>query len=93
MTQETDQLGQKIEALQKQKNRIEELKNPQNGMQIVINLLTNLLGCVLIGSSIGYFCQKAFNTPVTLTVGLTILGGFAGLYSVVKYLIELEKRS
>ncbi len=91
MTQETKELEKKINNAMNAKEEKTTEHEAIAGYQIFINLLTNLLGCVLIGASLGVFFQNMFNTSPVLTAALTILGGFAGLWTVVKYVMHLEK--
>lgn len=92
MTKETEELAKKIKKAQNAKQEVKSLKPGFSGYQVAINLLTNLLGCVLIGASLGVLFQNLFNTPVMLTAGLTILGGIAGLWSVIKYAMHVEEK-
>lgn len=87
MTKKTEDLAKKIKA-QKQKQSQKTIAISSGGYQTAIDLLTNLCGCVLIGLSLGILFQNLFNTSALLTAGLTIFGGFAGLWSVVRYAIK-----
>ena len=93
MTKETARLQERIDALKKEENKLEKLKNPQSGIQIVITLLTNFFACILIGASIGYLFQNLFKTSATLTGCLVIFGGCVGLFSMIRDLITLGKGS
>lgn len=87
MTQKTELLAKKI-AAQKQKHTSDTVLKKTSGFQTAVELLTNLFGCVLIGFSLGILFRNLFNTPPLLTAGLTIFGGFAGLWSVIRYAIR-----
>ncbi len=87
MTKRTDDLAKKIAAQKKQQ---EPRKTGSNlhGYQTIVEMITNLFGCILIGLSLGVLCQNLFNTSSLLTAGLTIFGGFAGLWSVIRYAMK-----
>ncbi|MBQ3117006.1 MAG: hypothetical protein IJC11_01620 [Alphaproteobacteria bacterium] len=91
MTKETDELARKI-ALEQEKRQQKQLCHSTNGYQIAFELLTNLFGCVLIGLSLGLLFQNIFHTSVLLTAGLTVFGGVAGLWSVVRYALDKERK-
>ncbi len=83
MTQETKELAQKIE--QARNKRIKKVfQRPTSDYQIAIDMLTNLIGCVLMGLALGVLFQNVFQTPVELTVCLTFFGGFVGLFQAVR---------
>ena len=91
MTSEIQELQEKIKNLK----RKEEKKSPSSGAKgysVAMMILTDLLSCVLVGLGIGLFFQKFFHTPVLLTAGLTLLGGAAGLYSVIRFAIKQDKK-
>lgn len=92
MTKETQALAKKIEKARKIKENVVVGAPQPSGYQITVNLLTNLFGCVLVGASLGVLFQNLFNTPTLLTAGLTVLGGAAGLWSVIKYAMHLEDK-
>lgn len=92
MTKETEELAKKIQKARNAKQETENTKSSVSGYQVAVNLLTNLLGCVLIGASLGVLFQNLFITPVLLTACLTVLGGLAGLWSVIKYVMHMEEK-
>ena len=83
MTKKTDNLAKKI-AAQKKLQEPKKTSANLNGYQVAVDMITNLFGCILIGLSLGVLCQNLFNTSSLLTAGLTIFGGFAGLWSVIR---------
>ena len=93
MTKETTKLAEKNDAL-----KIKQIKKDFNqdkkptGYQVITEVIVNLLGCVLIGASLGVVFQNMFDTSVKLTVALTFLGGVAGIWSVIKYALSLEQK-
>ncbi len=94
MTKATSKLAKSIQAAKKA-NRTSDLaavKKPQSGYGIAAEMLTDLIGCVIVAFAVGVFCQKMFGAPVYLTVGLTFLGGVAGLWTVVRTGIRLSKK-
>ena len=90
MTQETDHLQQDID---KVKNKLSEPENPLSasvGYNTTVYMLTDLLGCIFVGLGIGVFSQKILGTSILLTAILTLLGGFAGLWTVIRYALRLQ---
>ena len=83
MTKQTEALAKKI-AAQKKLQEPKKTSTNLNGYQVAFEMITNLFGCILIGLSLGVLCQNLFNTSSLLTAGLTIFGGFAGLWSVIR---------
>ena len=92
MTQETDKLGEHIRHL-KEKRLANEMPHPEkSGYSIAINILTDLFGCVLIGLGLGVLFQKIFDTTFLVPAVFTVLGGIAGLRTVMRYAIALDKQ-
>lgn len=93
MTEETDELAEQIRQVKQE--RAEEIKpHPEKrGYSIAINILTDLFGCVLIGLGLGVLIQTLFDTSPLVTAGFTILGGVAGLWTVIRYGMSLDKRN
>lgn len=90
MTQETDDLKQAIEAA---RTRQSDVPNPTSGIvgyNTTVYILTDLLGCILVGMALGVFFQKIFGTSIVLTAVLTLLGGVAGLWTVIRYAMRLQ---
>ena len=74
------------------KNREGDQKSPNMyGYNIAVVMLTDLLGCILVGLAIGLFFQKFFHTSALLTAGMTFLGGIAGVYTVIRFAIQEDK--
>lgn len=92
MTQETDDLKANIERIKKAQSDADQIHMGKPGYNATINILTDLFGCVLIGLAIGIAAQTYLDTSVLLTASLTILGGVAGLWTVVRYGLAVEKR-
>ncbi len=94
MTKATTKLAKSINAAKaKRPNELAELKNPHSGYGIVAEMLTDLIGCVIVGFALGIFCQRMLGAPVSLTAGLTFLGVVAGLWSVIRTGIRLSKKA
>lgn len=87
MTKKTDALAEKI-AEKKEKQQSKNTKTSANGYQTAVEMITNLFGCIIIGLSLGVLCHNIFNTSSLLTAGFTIFGGFAGLWSVIRYAMK-----
>lgn len=92
MTEETDELGGYIQQI-KQKHKDENVPHRENsGYSVAINILTDLFGCVLIGLGLGVLFQKVFDASYLVTAAFTMLGGIAGLWTVIRYGIALDKQ-
>lgn len=91
MTQETEQLSGKINDMRRQNDIQEKQPASSTGYNVAINILTDLFGCVFIGLAIGVLCQKLFHTSGFVVAIMTLLGGFAGLWTVIRYGISLER--
>lgn len=92
MTEETDKLGAHIQHLKDERHE-DELPHPEKtGYSIAINILTDLFGCVLIGLGLGVLFQKMFDTTYLVPALFTILGGLAGLWTVIRYAVALDKQ-
>lgn len=92
MTQETDKLAEQIQEIKDEQQTAQKPALERSGYSIAINILTDLFGCVLIGLGLGVLFQKMFNTSHLVTASFTILGGVAGLWTVIRYGIALDKQ-
>lgn len=92
MTQETEQLKERIDQIKTEQNVENQVHLGKPGYNATLNILTDLFGCVLVGLGLGVFSQMLFDTSVLLTGALTILGGVAGLWTVVRYGLAIGKR-
>lgn len=92
MTQETQNLSREINAALRKKDRPGRLKKLSDGYGVTINLLTDLFGCVLIGLALGLLIRSYFGASVLWVAGLTVLGGIAGLWTVVRYALSRDKK-
>lgn len=90
MTQETEQLSNKINDVRHHVNMQENPSVSSAGYGVAVNILTDLFGCVFIGLAIGVLCQKLFHTSGFVVAIMTLLGGFAGLWTVIRYGISLD---
>ena len=63
-------------------NKDTKVSQTIKGLQISIELVSG----VIVGGSIGYILDEMFDFGRTFLVFMTILGGFAGLLNVVRYL-------
>ena len=89
MNEQLTKLQEKIKGLKGEKT-----VSSQGGMQgynIAITMITDLISCVFVGLAIGIFLQKFFATSVLLTAILTLLGGMAGLWNVIRFALNQEK--
>ena len=94
MTKETIGLAQKINKVKEKHIKKDSCagKCGVSPCQVVADVLIDLFGPLLVGISLGVFCRNMFATSPSLTVGLGLLGALAGLVSVVRYAIELDKK-
>lgn len=93
MTKETTILSEKIKEAKLKSEKGKTLKKEESGYQIATNVIVDLFGCVLISTAIGVICQNLFGTSIKFTAGMAIIGGIAGLYTVVKNMRALEKKN
>ena len=92
MTKETEALAMKIKAAQNSKSsECAPEKTVHSGYRIISEVIVNLFGCVLVGTSLGVISNNLFSTGDKFTVFLALLGGIAGVWSVIKYAISLDK--
>lgn len=92
MTKKTEALAIEIKNAQEKYNETVVLPKEQNGYQIFSEILINLLGSIIVACALGVFCQNVFHTPVLFTICLTTFGAFAGLYSVVRTMMYMDKK-
>lgn len=92
MTKETDELASHIQHIRDAQTEENKPHPADTGFGTTINVLTDLFGCVLIGLALGVLFQQLFDTSILVTAGLTIFGGVAGLWTVVRYGLSLEKK-
>lgn len=92
MTEETEKLAEKISEAKQEQNEKNAVVPEKSGYSIIINILTDLFGCVLIGLSLGVLFQRVFETSHVVTALFTVLGGVAGLWTVIRYAIALDKQ-
>ena len=91
MSLKLHELQDKIQSLKKGKKVSASPKNTQ-GYSIALVMMTDLVACVLVGLGLGIFFQKFFYTSILLTATLTLLGGIAGLYTVIRFAMEQDKK-
>lgn len=92
MTEETDTLHARIQQMKEQTSDKPNPTTAMTGYNATIYMLTDLFACIFVGLVLGLFLQKVFETSVLLTAGLTLLGGIAGLWTMVRYALNLSKR-
>ena len=92
MNPNVNELQEKIGRLKNKKKTSKNVSVTQ-GYNLALAMMTDLLSCVLVGLAIGLLLQKIFHTSPLLTAGLTLLGGIAGLYSVIRFAINEDKRN
>ena len=89
-------MNENLADLEKKIDRLKgEEKNKRvpnaEGYRFAMFILTDLFSCIVVGFSIGLFFQKIFHTSILLTAGLTFLGGIAGFWNVIRFVIAQEK--
>ena len=90
MTKETEALSLKIKQARNDRKKDEVVKET-NGYQVVTEVIVNLFGCILVGTSLGVISNNLLETGDKFTILLSVLGGIAGIWSVIKYAISLDK--
>ncbi len=91
MTKKTEDLAKRIKAAKEEK--VEKiLRKPQTGPQMAYDMLTIIIGCVLMGASLGVLFQNLFHTPASLTAGLTFFGMVVGLFQIVRQAMSYERK-
>ncbi len=91
MTSDIQELQEKIRQLKEKEEPLNSSLKPE-GYGIAVKILTDLISCILVGLALGLFFQKVFHTPPLLTAGLTLLGGIAGLYTIIRFAIKQDKK-
>ena len=88
MTKETQDLQAKINA-----QRVADKPVPPApaGFGLAIAMMTDLICCLLVGLGLGIIIQRWASTSPIVVVIFTMLGGVAGLVSVVKQGIKRSK--
>ena len=81
-----DEIEKKISVLKEKQNT--EIKKHTNWSQgsMGLNIAIELVSGTFVGLSIGYILDEMFDFGSTFLVFMIILGGFAGLLNVVRYL-------
>lgn len=92
MTLETDNLQRDIQAARDKQTEPANPLSASVGYNTAVYILTDLLGCILVGLALGIFFQKVFDTSILLTAILTLLGGIAGLWTVIRYAMNLQRQ-
>ena len=88
-----------LTSLQEKIKRLKMARHPKKmdpsvrGYDVALIIMTDLLSCILVGLGIGLFLQKFFHTSVLITAGLSLLGGIAGLYTVIRFAMNEDKRN
>ena len=90
MNKNLSDLQAKIQNLKSEKKK---LSSPVHGYSIAVAMMTDLISCILVGLGVGLFLQKVFHTSVLITAGLTLLGGIAGLYTVIRFAMSKDKKA
>lgn len=57
-----------------------------------LGLGVQLAASILIMLFLGYWLDSKFNTSPLLTIIFALFGGFAGMYSVIKTVLDLNKK-
>lgn len=94
MTKETDALSKKIQQAKRGVLKTDSAKKTNtvsSGYQIITEVIVNLFGCILVGASLGVISNNLFETGDKFVFMLTVLGGIAGVWSVIKYAMALDK--
>jgi len=81
MTQETKDLQDKINT---KKTPSPTPKTTVTGFGFAMAMMMDMICCLLVGLSIGLLVQKFWATSALVVAGFGLLGGIAGLFSVVQ---------
>ena len=91
MSEDLSHLQEKIRSLKKVDKKTSSVVGV-SGYNVALTMMTDLLSCVLVGLTIGLFLQKIFHTSALLTAGLTLIGGIAGFYTIIRFALNREKK-
>ena len=89
MNEQLEKLQEKIKTLKGEK--MTSSGGKMQGYNIAVTMMTDLVCCIFVGLGIGLFFQKFFGTPILLTAFLTLLGGIAGLWNVVRFAMAQDR--
>ena len=89
MNEQLTKLQEKIKTLKGEKTVSSE--GGVQGYNVAITMMTDLISCIFVGLAIGLFFQKFLGTSILLTAILTLLGGIAGLWNVVRFAMNQDK--
>lgn len=92
MTQETQNLSHEINEVRKDHKQTVSWKRLSDGYSTTLSLLTDLFGCVLVGVALGFFVHIYLGASILWVAGLTVLGGVAGLWTVVRYAMNQDRK-
>lgn len=90
MNEQLTELQKKIEKLKEKKDSSFQ-NSGARGYGVAVTMMTELISCIFVGMAIGLFLQKILGTSVLLTAFLTLLGGIAGLWGVVRFALNQNK--
>ena len=89
MSPKTADLRKKIQCLEKQTPSPDS--PPTSGYGVSLMILTDLFSCIFIGLGVGLFFQKIFHASVLLTATFVLLGGIAGLWTMIRFALNQSK--
>jgi len=81
MTQETQDLKAKIDKVKQQQKTTQ---SPAVGFGVAMAIMMDMVCCLAVGLGLGLVIQRLFHTSALVIASFGILGGIAGLFSVVQ---------
>ena len=65
-------------------------KTTEASLSVVIAVVSDLIGPILVGLSIGYLLHKTFNLSILFFAVFILLGGFAGFLNLYRTVLKLQ---
>ncbi len=87
----TQELDAKIKALHNQIVGKVPGKQNKHGPGLAITIMSDLMGGLIAGGIIGYLIMRAWDLQPYVLGMFLLLGGFAGMLNVYKYVRRIEK--
>ena len=97
MSETPDDIQKMAERIQKEKNK-KKYANSENNKEespssvaMAFQISVELISGVLVGVGIGYILDELFDTHLLCILIFTILGGFAGMLNVYRYVNKTDE--
>ena len=90
-TKTPQEMKEKVNAFRKSTlSKPEKRSTVSSSLNIIITIISDLLGGLLVGAGLGYLLVKFFNAHMLVFAIFILLGGFAGLLNLYKSLKKME---